>query len=49
MRKKRALVALGAIIFILTFVMAFSPFSLAEAKTKYVVAWYADPGAGMNL
>ena len=48
MKKKWAVGVLGAIIFILTFVMAFSPLGVAEAKNKYVVAWYADPGAGMN-
>jgi len=48
MRKKWALVGLGAIIFVLTFIMVLAPLNLAEAKTKYVVGWYADPGAGMN-
>ena len=48
MTKKRILGTFLAMVLVLTMVMAFSPMNTAEAKEKYVVAWYADPEAGMN-
>lgn len=48
MARRRAYLALVAMVLVLTFGMVASVVGVAEAKTKYVVAWYADPGAGMN-
>jgi len=48
MTKKRILGTFLAMVLVLTMVMAFSTMNTAEAKEKYVVAWYADPQAGMN-
>ncbi|MBW1996448.1 MAG: hypothetical protein JRJ29_00645 [Deltaproteobacteria bacterium] len=48
MRKKGSVLVLAVMIAALAFSFLTPVAGIAEAKTKYVVAWYADPGAGMN-
>jgi len=48
MARRRAYLVLVAMVLVLTLGMVVGTAGVSEAKTKYVVAWYADPGAGMN-